>query len=181
MSVFFISQDYLKKQTPITANVDVAEIYPFLTEAQERYVKDVLGSKLYDRLIAGATASNLTADEYTLIDYIKPMLANYTAFDALPFISIKLRNKGTLKSSGADMTNADLAELRYLRNEIKDKAEYYLTRLQDYLCKHGNLYSQYISPENPIYPNSKKGYKIDMYLGDSCSCDSKFLKNFFRS
>lgn len=178
MAVYFVSQDYIVSKTPLSVNVDADTIKPFIIETQERYVKDVIGENLYNRIIDGATNSNLTVNELALIDKIKPMLANYVVYDALPFISIKLRNKSILKAAGDTLTIISESELLMIRNEIKNKAEYYLTMLQKYLCDNSSLFPEYKSPNNNVVPNSTRSYTIDLYLNDY-DVDYNIIKKYF--
>jgi hypothetical protein len=46
-SALFIDDQYLKDYTPLGKSVDINEIYPFVEEAQNVYVQDVLGTPLY--------------------------------------------------------------------------------------------------------------------------------------
>ena len=46
-SALFIDDQYLKDYTPLGKSVDINEIYPFVEEAQNVYIQDVLGTPLY--------------------------------------------------------------------------------------------------------------------------------------
>lgn len=181
-NTYFIDEDYLKDNTSLTSNIDIALIYPFLKETQEKYFTPILGSKLYNKLIASITALELTStpiptNEYDLLVKIQPFLAYLVAFEAIPFIAIKIRNKGVLKASGDNLFNAELNEIYWLRTQIKNKAHYYSTLLQAYLCLNGNLFPEYTSPDSHSYPTFSDELSIDLFLGDS-NVDRKFIKKY---
>jgi hypothetical protein len=43
----FIDDNYLKQYSPLGKSIDVDEIYPFVSSAQDVYIQDVLGTPLY--------------------------------------------------------------------------------------------------------------------------------------
>lgn len=178
----FVSETYLKDFTPLTQNVDVKDYLAFVKTAQDKYCADILGSKLYTRLQDGVINSNLTSDETDLVKLLRTMTAWYTLYEAMPFLNLKLKNKGILKSGTDFSTNADLAETRYLREEVKNQAEYYLQRVQDYLCKNGRLFSEYTNPDNPIAPNPATTYTGDLAFDeyDPAFLDLRFFRKYLQ-
>ena len=176
-NAFFISEQYLKDNSPLTSNIDVKEIYPFINNAQDIYIQDRLGSKLYNRLKDGIINANLNNDEKTLLDLIRPTLAYYISYEAFPFLAIKIRNKGVIETADDKVTNADRADRRDLRQELRNKAEYYMKRVEQYMCQFGKLYPEYITPDWPIGPHNGQAYKADIALGyDHCMVWSKERK-----
>lgn len=178
----FISEIYLKDFSPLTQNVDVKDYLPFVKVAQEKYTKPIVGSKLYDKLIAGVIASSLSADETVLVKLLRPIVGWYTLYECIPFINLKLKNKGILKSGTDFSSNADLSETRYLREECRNQSEWYVQRLQDYLCKNGKLFPEYTNPENPISPNPVVGYASDIAFdeNDGDYLDVKFFRKYLQ-
>lgn len=150
---YFLTESFIKDQTPLTQNIDPQDIGPFIRTAQDTYIKDKIGTTLYDELITATIAQVYSADQIVLLKLIRQALAWYSCYDALPFIAIKLRNKGVIKTAGDNATNADMTETKYLRQECKAKADYYLQRVEDYLCKNSALFPSYQNPQGPIYPN----------------------------
>lgn len=155
---YFISETYLKDNTPLTQNVDVQDIYPFVKTAQDTYIKDKLGTALYDELITATIAQTYSASQLELLKLVRQALAWYACYDSLPFVAIKLRNKGVIKTAGDFATNADQSESKYLRQECRAKADYYLNRIEDYLCDNSSLFPNYLSSTGPIYPNHNSAY-----------------------
>lgn len=164
-----IDEDYLKNNTPITKNVDVAELVPFMKDTQNRYVQDILGTKFYNHLMSQiiaeqTTPGTLTANEIEVLKMVRSMLMWYICYDALPFINWKLRNKGVLEGNGDNLNNADASNMSYLRNICKNNAEFYQERLQNYLCKYGSLYPTYQNADWDMYPNKDKTYSCGIVL-----------------
>lgn len=169
---FFISEEYLKDNSPLSALTEADELYPFMKGAQDTYIQEAVGTKLFNRLVASLTASpkNTTADEKLLLFKIRDALVWYVCYDALPFLHIKTRNIGVVKQSGDNMENADRADVSYLAKKCKDKGDFYMRLMQEWLCVNSIKFPEYrcgswncaeLTPNRPVGP----------------SCDLAFDKN----
>lgn len=144
-NAFFITESYLKANNPLSDNIDVKELYPHVKTAQDIYIQEGIGSTMYERLVESLTASpkNTTDDEVELLKKIREALAWYTAYEALPWVWVKIRNIGLVKQTGDNMEATSQTEMNHLRKELKNKADYYLKKVQDYLCCNKNLFPDY--------------------------------------
>lgn len=166
-TALFISETYLKTITAISSNVDVKDLIPFVEQSQDIHIQDAIGSRLYTTLQTAISSNTLNSDQTELLNLIRPCLAYYAMHSALPFINFKIRNVGVVKQNGENTTNADLAEIKFLRNEVKDTAEYYLQRINTYLCNYGNRHPTYTSPDGKGIMPSANDYSCDLYLDDT--------------
>ena len=140
---FFITDTYLKENSPMSGNVDINELYPYAKTAEDIYIQDAIGTSLYDDLKAKIIANTLSANEIILCKKIREAVLWYTVYDALPFLAIKLRNIGVVKQTGEGHESATREDISYLRKECKNKGDFFLERLQKYLCEFGDLFSEY--------------------------------------
>lgn len=163
MATLFVTEDRLKSYTGIEENVDPAILYPFVIQAQDLYVQQTLGTKLYNKMkqLVDAKVINGTAiptDYKTLLDdYIIPMVIHYSYWLALPHIKWKTSNKGLLSGTSEVGESVPLEEVQYLRNSIKDTAQFYNERLRDYLKAYQELYIEYQSYTNKDGMAPKRG------------------------
>ncbi len=156
--VKFISCDYVKENTLIEMNVDDAKITPIILKVQKVYLQQLIGSSFMDHLTSGVTNSTLTTDEDALLrNYIQPYLAEYVVYEALPFLNYKITNKAVSKESSEFSQSSDLSEVKYLRSNVKDMAEFLGKRLSKYLCDNEILFPEYTNPITPenLIKNSK--------------------------
>lgn len=174
----FINEEFLKDYTPLTQNVDVKEYLPFVDIAMDIYIQDKIGSKLYTRLQAGIIAGDLNNDETNLLILIRQSLAFYVLYEAIPFLANKLRNIGIVETADTKQHNADRADRKELRQELLNKAEYYIQRVNDYLCKNGKLFPEYVSPDCPISPNHSSSYTCDLDLSD-IHVDKNWIRKYY--
>ena len=175
--VKFISVDYLKENTTIENNVDSSTLSPFIKKAQDTYLQQILGSSFYDHLSDAFVASSLTANEENLIrDYIQQMVAEWTLYLVLPHINYKLTNKAVSQQSSEFSEASTVEEIKYLRNSVRDLAEFYSERLTSYLCDNSSLFPEYNNPDSPEnLPKNSRSYFSGIYIpnryyGDDENC-----------
>jgi len=147
--VKFISLDLLKRNTTIQDNVDDDILVPFIYKAQDTKVQQALGTTFYNRLKEGVINDDLNADETTLlIDYIQPMLIEWTFYEVMPHLNYKFTNKAISKESSEWSTSSELNEIKYLDDRVRNMAEFYTKRLNVYLCDNESLFPQYQNPDD---------------------------------
>ena len=181
-SALFIDDQYLKDYTPMGQNIDPLQIYPFVEDAQEIYIQDLLGTPLYMdltyQLYIGTTYS--TADR-ALVDLCSKCLAYWTVYMALPHLAIKIRNVGVARPTSENTQPSTMEELKYIREEMKNMAEFWAERIVRYLCDNKVTYPLYTAASDDIYPSSGQ-YDSDIYLDDysMTNAEIEFLKKYYR-
>lgn len=180
---FFISENYLKNNSPLGKNVDMEEIYPFAKTAEDVYIQEALGTALYQRLIDSLTASpaNTTANEIALLKICRSALVWYTCYDALPFVWMKLRNIGLVKQSGENLETAAKDEMHELKAALLHKAVFYMNRLKDYLCENSNLFDEYNDGCwncGDLSADSRRRNSTDLFI-DKSGPDNDYI-NFYK-
>ena len=163
--VQFITTEYLRSVVPIEQNVDDARLVPYIIQGQDLYVQGVIGESGYNALKDGITGNTLTSDEvYLMLNFIQPMVANYAFYLAIPHIAYKPTNKSISKESSEYSQPLDLEEMKYLRNGVKDVAEFYTRRMVKYLNDYSNLFPWYSSPQSKDnLPRSSQSYFSGIY------------------
>ena len=171
--VLLISTATLKKHTPIQDNVDDSLLNPYIYKAQETHIQQILGTNLYDKVLnlvqtnTIGTASNV-AYKTVLEDYIVPCLIEYSFYEVMPFISLKITNKSIVRGNAEYAAEGDLADLKYLRQSVRDLAEFYAQRLTNFLRQYSNNYPEYFTNSglDKIVPNSTS-YFAGVYIKGS--------------
>lgn len=167
--VYFISTSYLKNDSVINENVDDKLLKSAIKEAQEIYIRDIIGSGLYDELQTQAFAGTLTANNTTLLDsYIAPCLKYYTITESMLPMTFKMMNKSVAAREAENARAVSIDELTMIEKRFRDKAEYYANRLRDYLRENTNTYPLFLNPGSgfdTIRPKNTSFYG-GFYLGD---------------
>lgn len=188
---FFISETYLKDNSPLQGNIDIQELYPFAKIAEQTHIQEAIGTTLYDDLITKINLDNDLSgypNEKTLCLKIRDAVLWYTCYEAIPFLSVKLRNVGVVKQGGENLEAASSSEVNKLSGICKEKGDFFLKRVQDYLCEFHNLFSAYdtgLNDElNPNVNSPTPGLDIafdkhDKYNKDDI--DTAFYRKWLRS
>ena len=169
-TTIFIGAQYLRDNSIINDNVDAAVLQPIIRMAQDKYIQQVLGTSLYNKLISDVDNNTLAGDYATfMMDYVIPTLVQYSVYESVPFMNFKFRNKSISKQSSDNSTPADLAELSYIRDNVLNTAQFYAERMSEFLVHNTNLFPEYqtwvggITPNTQNYFNGihipKKGYR----------------------
>ncbi len=169
--VYFLTEKYLKDNTPLDDNIDPKVIKTAMREGQDIYIRDLIGSGIYDELCTQIASdpdlSGYTDNRTLLVNYINPCLKYYILFECAQTLSFQLVNKGVVTRSSEWQTPADINSITALMVKWRDKGEYYARRLQDFLCENSETYPLYQNPgsgADTIHPRSSFLYG-GLYLG----------------
>lgn len=180
---FFISEVWLKDNSPLSGNVGIEEIYPFAKTAEDVYIQEVIGTPLFNRLVASLTASpkDTNADETALLKLIRNALMWYTLYDAAPFFWVKMRNIGLVKQGGDNLETLSSSDMEKLRVEFMDKAKFYTKRLVDYLAVNRQKFASYSGPYTwaDLYPNPSVSSNCDLAFDKNCRTNVSVLRKYF--
>ena len=81
--IYFVTENYLKVNTPITANVNITEVLPLVKGAADMWTQSTLGTYFYNDLLVKYNAQTLNPDEETLVALMQPSIAWRAAADAV--------------------------------------------------------------------------------------------------
>ncbi|MDR2950720.1 MAG: hypothetical protein LBV71_16150 [Prevotella sp.] len=135
MEIVLITEQLLKDNSPISNNVDITDIVPYISIAQKLHINKILGTALLTELEDQIYNNTLTTENSDLIMKIVPALSYWVCYQALPFHWYKWLNKGitTLDSENSNATTMkDMAQLRLY---LKDDAQTLTQDLIDFLCE----------------------------------------------
>lgn len=165
MYALFITRNDIIKNSPLQGALDADALLPFVRTAQDKYLKNLLGTVLFDYLqdqIIANTVSSLSAYYQDLLDdHIKNTLIWYAAVEYIPFSSIQFKSNGSVKQASEQGTAPSKAEIDYLLTKALNNADYYALRLQNYLIAYSNNIPQYLQSvgnQTQIYPDQSNQY-----------------------
>lgn len=139
--VKFIDTDYVFHYTAIDKNVDTALISATIISTQNVYVRQLLGDALYTKIIEQIDAGTMEQRFVVLLnEYVNYYLVQQVYSDLLPFLNYRFTNKN-VKEEGS--TGLDV--IRYIRADIKVKAEFQKNRVCDFLEENNKNYPEYKS------------------------------------
>ena len=150
-TALFINRTDLVKNSIIDGNVDTDKFIQFIKVAQQIDIQNLLGTELYKKIGADITSGSgggtgLTGNYLTLVnDYVQPTLIWFAQMNYIPFAAYQIKNGGVFKHSSETAQNVDKNEVDYLVAKAREYANYYSTRLVDYLCFNSSLFPEFNS------------------------------------
>lgn len=148
-TALFISRTDLVKNSIIDGNVDTDKFIQFIKIAQQIDIQNLLGTDLYNKISADIIADTLTGNYLTLVNtYVQPSLIWFAQMNYIPFAAYQIKNGGVFKHSSETAQNVDKNEVDYLVAKAREYANYYSTRMVDYLSFNNNLFPEYRSNTN---------------------------------
>lgn len=152
--IALIGDQYLKDNAWVNQNVDPQLIRPTIRLVQEMHILPLLGTALYNKvqsLVTGSPTVTLTGNYGTLLhEYIQPCMLWYVVSESTVPIAIRMTNKNILRKQSDNSTPADINEILTLKDEAKNKAEWYAERMRKFIVENEANYPEYNSPGDGI-------------------------------
>ena len=171
MYALFITRNDIIKNSPLQGAIDADALLPFCRTAQDKYLKNLLGTVLFDYLQAQIEAGTFsTLDGYyqdLMDDHIKYTLLWYACVEYIPFSSVQFKSNGAVKQQSEQGIAPSKGEIDYLLQKAQNNADYYALRLQNYLIAYSNNIPQYLESvgnQTQIYPDQSNQYWAGLQL-----------------
>jgi hypothetical protein len=157
--VLFINPDYLKRMTQVNGAVEDSVIVPAVILAQDKWIQQYLGTDLLEKLKTDVTGDTLAAQYQTLLDdYVRKAVVWWTMVELLPNLYVKLDNGGLVIRTAENTVAISPDDLHRETEAARQNAQFYTTRMVEYLCNNSNLFPEYSSntgadmlPEKQVY------------------------------
>jgi hypothetical protein len=161
----FINRNDIIKNTPLQGAIDADALLPFVRTAQDKYLKNLLGTVLFgylqDQIVANTVSSLSVYYQDLLDDYIKNSLIWYSCVEYIPFSSVQFKSNGAVKQQSEQGIAPTKGEIDYLKAQAQQNADYYALRLQNYLIAYSQNIPQYlqsIGNQTQIYADQSNQY-----------------------
>jgi len=103
--------------------------------------------------------------EIDLINIASKALAYWTIYLALPHLAIQIRNIGLGRATAENVQVAAVQELKYIREEMQNLAEFWNQRVVNYICENSEYFPLYNAKSDDMYPQTYQ-YDSDIYIED---------------
>ncbi len=133
--VLIISEELLKLYSPLSRNVDVDKVYPFLHLAQEFYLEDILGIALLEELQSQVESGEITEENKALLLKVAPVLANYACYLAMRSLTYSVTDKSITLEKSENSQPISEKELGEYILSLKNLCEMHKEVLIKYLCR----------------------------------------------
>ena len=170
-TTFIISEEKLRFFTDLNDSVDSSLIKNAVREAQDISLQRIIGTKLYDSILAQIDAGPVWTNsnyENLVNNYIQDFLLYAAYYEALEAIYIRPRNNGLLTPTGGENSiETDRSLFNVKRQNVKNKMEFYADKLSAYLAEEQALFSE-LNSNNKLYeqwPDYGSQYRSPIVFG----------------
>lgn len=140
-----INEQYLKAYSPIPINYNYEDIRPFISVAEEIWIKPILGQKLYDELIEQVTKNEITPENSTLLVKIYQLESIAVLYEALPFVKSHISEVGITNGKSENSDSITTTDFTNLKNHIITQIEVLKKMLKSFLEDNKECYPLYVS------------------------------------
>lgn len=164
----FISVEYIKENSIVDGNVDEKYIKTSIDEAQQMKLIFLIGSGIFNQISDQIQAGTLTSLNTTLLNtYIAPALREWALLSLMPYMDLKLTNKGLIRRTSDNSEGASVLMIEKLMDQISNKADNYAKRMINFLIENSDDYPLFLNPGSDlttIYPTYRP-FTGGIYLG----------------
>lgn len=139
-----LTPDELKANGFLNANVDNEYVVPAIEEAQDVFLREILGDSLLNKLTELTEAEQLDGKYEELVEgYVKYYLKYKTLGILCMSVNFKIRNMGVINQYGPEVGTTTLDETKYIQNYYVEKADFYANRMTRWLELNKKFISEY--------------------------------------
>src|SRR5688572_21357973 len=137
---FFKTIDEIRKYIPVDANMSIDTLLPSINDAEEMFVKDLLG-ELYAVLLADYTDhtnddgedTGMNEDNLALIPYVQRTLAYYSLYLSIENVGVSIGDGGIQQTYSQNSQPAPRWKIRDLQANYINKADRFADKLLQFL------------------------------------------------
>lgn len=164
--ILFVNPDYLKRMTQLNGGVDDTVMIPAIILAQDKYIQAYLGSDLLNKLKSDVQGGSVSGDYETLLDtYVRKATVWWAMVEMIPNLYVKLDNGGLVIRTAENTGAISQSDLHREIENARQNAQFYTTRMVDYLCANQSSFPEYTSNTSPdMFPQSTVYYQNGMTI-----------------
>jgi hypothetical protein len=152
MVTYLITSEEIRLNTPMGGNVDSDKFVNFINDVQVLVLENVLGTKLFNKIITDFNANNLTGLYLQMFtDYIKPVLWHSVFAEYVKIGSIIVGNGGMYKHVAENAEVASMEDMNYIAKNSQSKADTYIDRLIRFLVDKEASIVEYTTTQDNEY------------------------------
>ena len=157
----------VKERMALHTNVDDKLIRPEIKAAQDLYIRPLLGSILFDKVLNDACANTLAGSYLTIFnEYLIEATCNYVMAELPDGINYQYWNKGVASKTTQDSENPTMSDLYRIVAKYKKRAEHYANACRLYILQNVQQFPEYHAPGGiDKVPPDNAVYTSPIYLG----------------
>jgi len=159
-----LSVEEVKSRTAIHDNIDNKLIFPHIKAVQDLYIRPLLGSVLFDKMLTDASENNLDGVYKAIMDdYLVDAICNYVLSELPEGLNYQFWNKGLSKKTADGTAEPSMAEMYAIVAKYKKRGEHY-----------ANACRLHIMANIKDFPEYTQGGGVDRVYPDRTTFSSPF-------
>ena len=127
--LLFIQPSDMTETSVMGGNIDYDKITFHISFVQLSVIEPLLGTELYDKIIADITGSTLTGIYQTVFDeFVKPITKNIAIAEFIEVSSYTLDNGGLFRTAPENTTEVDKEEAQFLAGKYRAAGQLFVVR-----------------------------------------------------
>ena len=177
-TLLFISPQELASTTILGGNVDIDKYQFTIEQTQIMTIEPLLGSELFDKIIALVTAGTITDagnELYNTLytEFVKPITKYQSMAEYIEISSYTLDNAGLIKNAPDSAEIVDKDEALYLSNKYSAMAQMYVKRFYKWICK--NTLIEYKTRQDEVDATRDMKLTAGLWFGQPTGIDEDDL------
>ena len=161
-----ISVEELKQDGFINQNLENEYLYSAIDEAQDIFLREIIGDSLYETLQNKLSEANIDGVYQTLLDSYVKIYLKYKVLSLLCVpLTFKIRNIGIAQQFSNEVNTTSLEDTKYIQNYYEGKADFYANRLTKFLQNNKGNIPEYKCSCNDITEPNDNHPICSIYLG----------------
>lgn len=164
-NVLLISENTIKDNSVVTANLDGKYIQSAIKNAQDMALLPLLGSQLLNEIYAQVQDGEIEDRIKVLLDdYIQPILLNASIANIIVNVSLKIKNMGVVSTNDTNVSNVGLKDIQWMKQNYDYNVDFYINRCMEYLIQNKSLYPEWPGCNCNGMRGGHTNYKIGIVL-----------------
>lgn len=165
--LLFIAPLELTQGTLVGGNVDPDKYEPIMLGVQDKVIQEMLGTELYDKIIADKIADTLTGDYLKIYtDFVKPVTKYETCAEFITLSPYVLNNGGLFKNNPDKAVQVEKEEKTTLSEWHHSQAMMYVDRFIKWIELNKVNIPEYKNIQDEVDASSKQNLNSGWYFND---------------
>ena len=147
-----LTEEYLKANAPISININLKQIKPYISIAEKIWLIPVIGLPLYEELLEEVNTNTLTEENSTLYLMLAPYVSFAVIYESAPFLMYHFSDVGVTRGKSDNSDSITINEANFISTRLRSTLETLKSNFKKWLDDHSDSYP--------------------LYKPDNCSCDN---------
>lgn len=142
-----LTEDYLKANAPISININLKQIKPYISIAEKIWLEPVIGTPLYEAMLEQVNTNTLTEENSTLYLMLAPYVSFAVIYESAPFLMYHFSDVGVTRGKSDNSDSITINEANFISTRLRSTLETLKSNFKKWLDDHSDSYPLY-KPDN---------------------------------